>query len=253
MISLLSDKAVLMASDFSKSADTPLLLRFRYYADARKTYISPWQLVREASPAVACFVNPLFAAQEKWASISSQDRAEFRRMRKREFSDYLLPEEVFARFKVIYDEMMRIRVAISAAIISQSGADEFCRLDRGEGESAGITFVYRNGTLWSSLRTLTREQWIALIDRARANDEMMLTALTQGSSGIPAATDNRFISIEVRREVWRRDQGTCVKCGSQQRLEFDHMIPVAMGGGSTARNVQLLCENCNRTKGATLG
>jgi hypothetical protein len=53
----------------------------------------------------------------------------------------------------------------------------------------------------------------------------------------------------VRHEVWRRDQGRCVKCGSQEKLEFDHIIPHSKGGADTARNVQLLCERCNRIKG----
>jgi 5-methylcytosine-specific restriction endonuclease McrA len=44
-----------------------------------------------------------------------------------------------------------------------------------------------------------------------------------------------------------------MNCGSQERLEFDHIVPVAMGGSGTVRNVQLLCETCNREKGATLG
>lgn len=52
----------------------------------------------------------------------------------------------------------------------------------------------------------------------------------------------------VRNEVWRRDQGRCVKCGSQYNLEFDHIIPLSKGGSSTARNLQLLCETCNRKK-----
>jgi 5-methylcytosine-specific restriction endonuclease McrA len=43
-----------------------------------------------------------------------------------------------------------------------------------------------------------------------------------------------------------------VKCGSQRSLEFDHIIPVALGGSNTARNIQLLCEGCNRAKGAAL-
>jgi len=60
------------------------------------------------------------------------------------------------------------------------------------------------------------------------------------------------ISDSVRLFVWQRDKGQCVKCGSQQRLEFDHIIPVAEGGSSTERNVQLLCESCNRSKGATI-
>lgn len=56
------------------------------------------------------------------------------------------------------------------------------------------------------------------------------------------------ISEELRHEVWRRDGGKCVKCGSQENLEFDHIIPISRGGSSTARNIQILCEKCNREK-----
>ncbi len=59
---------------------------------------------------------------------------------------------------------------------------------------------------------------------------------------------DRSISEEVRLKVWRRDSGKCVKCSSQERLEFDHIIPVSKGGSNTERNIQLLCENCNRKK-----
>ena len=58
----------------------------------------------------------------------------------------------------------------------------------------------------------------------------------------------RAISPEVRREVWRRDEGKCVKCGSRERLEYDHIIPFSKGGSNTARNIELLCESCNRSK-----
>ena len=60
------------------------------------------------------------------------------------------------------------------------------------------------------------------------------------------------IADEVKVFVWNRDGGRCVKCGSNQRLEFDHVIPVALGGANTARNLQLLCETCNRSKGASI-
>lgn len=60
------------------------------------------------------------------------------------------------------------------------------------------------------------------------------------------------IPEEVRLFVWRRDRGQCVRCGSRDRLEFDHIIPVIAGGSNTERNVQLLCESCNRSKGATV-
>ena len=60
------------------------------------------------------------------------------------------------------------------------------------------------------------------------------------------------IPEDVRLFVSRRDNGKCVRCGSQERLEFDHIIPVIAGGSNTERNVQLLCESCNRSKGATV-
>jgi hypothetical protein len=56
----------------------------------------------------------------------------------------------------------------------------------------------------------------------------------------------------VRFSVWRRDEGQCVKCGSRQLLEFDHIIPITDGGSNTERNIQLLCESCNRAKGSTI-
>jgi holliday junction DNA helicase RuvB len=61
----------------------------------------------------------------------------------------------------------------------------------------------------------------------------------EGREAIPSA---------VRREVWRRDNGRCVKCSSRKNLEYDHIIPVAEGGSNTVRNIELLCEVCNRAK-----
>jgi hypothetical protein len=60
------------------------------------------------------------------------------------------------------------------------------------------------------------------------------------------------LSEEVQLYVWNRDGGKCVKCGSQFNLEYDHIIPVSKGGSNTARNIQLLCEPCNRKKSKNL-
>lgn len=59
---------------------------------------------------------------------------------------------------------------------------------------------------------------------------------------------NRKISSKTKREVWRRDEGKCSNCGSRENLEYDHIIPVSKGGSNTARNVELLCQKCNREK-----
>jgi hypothetical protein len=46
------------------------------------------------------------------------------------------------------------------------------------------------------------------------------------------------ISGGVRLFLWQRDERKCVKCGSQERREFDHIIPVALSGSNTERNIQ---------------
>ncbi|WP_205710959.1 HNH endonuclease [Isoptericola sp. BMS4] len=61
------------------------------------------------------------------------------------------------------------------------------------------------------------------------------------------------IPQDVKITIWQRDGGRCVECSSNQDLEFDHIIPLALGGSNTMRNLQLLCAVCNGRKGATLG
>jgi hypothetical protein len=60
---------------------------------------------------------------------------------------------------------------------------------------------------------------------------------------------NRIIPTSVKLEVWRRDKGQCVLCGSKDNLHFDHDIPFSLGGSSiTAKNIRLLCARHNLEK-----
>lgn len=60
---------------------------------------------------------------------------------------------------------------------------------------------------------------------------------------------NRVIPTHVKVEVWARDKGQCVKCGSKENLHYDHDLPYSKGGTSlTAANVRILCMKCNLTK-----
>ena len=63
----------------------------------------------------------------------------------------------------------------------------------------------------------------------------------------------RHISQKVKDDVWNRDGGECTQCKSIENLEFDHIIPFSEGGANTYRNIQLLCEPCNRSKSDKIG
>jgi len=54
------------------------------------------------------------------------------------------------------------------------------------------------------------------------------------------------IPSDLRRVVFERDGGRCVECGSTFDLQYDHILPVALGGATTVENLQILCADCNR-------
>jgi 5-methylcytosine-specific restriction endonuclease McrA len=56
------------------------------------------------------------------------------------------------------------------------------------------------------------------------------------------------ITDELRRAVYERDRGACVQCGSSFNIQYDHILPVALGGATTLENLQILCADCNRRK-----
>lgn len=65
-------------------------------------------------------------------------------------------------------------------------------------------------------------------------------------------TSRENIPAALRAEVWRRDQGRCVECHSIQNLQFDHIIPIARGGATSAANLQLLCRQHNLAKHSSI-
>ena len=92
------------------------------------------------------------------------------------------------------------------------------------------------------------------IDKERRKFESLKRKYLPGSeTEKPREEDYRKIPEDVRIYVWRRDEGKCRKCGSKEKLEYDHIIPVSKGGSNTARNIELLCEKCNREKSANIG
>jgi hypothetical protein len=107
---------------------------------------------------------------------------------------------------------------------------------------------------WWEDDDLTADDVLALVherdERRQRQLDRAHAALALG--GMPRRR-RRPIPVEVRQAVFRRDGGRCVECGSDFDIQYDHVIPVALGGSSTVANLQILCAPCNRQKGAALG
>jgi hypothetical protein len=120
------------------------------------------------------------------------------------------------------------------------------------------TFTLYKGDVWASMHGFSDCDWSSMIRRqAQVNYDQPIElqqflSMCGGRevSAKSVGTYRERIPEHVRFEVWRRDQGKCVRCGSRQKLEFDHIVPVAEGGSNSARNIELLCESCNRRKGS---
>jgi hypothetical protein len=120
-------------------------------------------------------------------------------------------------------------------------------------EYDGRTWWRFKGEIFTEASQLSAEDVQALALQLRRDDEKTLARAHAEMRGEAAAARPREpIAESVRHEVWRRDGGRCVDCGSKENLEFDHIIPWSEGGANTARNLELRCEACNRKKGASI-
>lgn len=64
------------------------------------------------------------------------------------------------------------------------------------------------------------------------------------------------VTPSLRYDVMKRDGFRCCLCGRSANngieLEVDHIVPVSKGGSTTYSNLQTLCRECNRGKGAKM-
>ena len=109
----------------------------------------------------------------------------------------------------------------------------------------------------SRMHVTVSPSFMALLKKARAGeshvqpgatDEQVLTAALQlliEKQGKRTAS----VPAKVKREVVKRDGGKCQwpllgggVCGSEVRLEIDHVVPRGRGGPSTVSNCRILCQ-----------
>lgn len=113
-------------------------------------------------------------------------------------------------------------------------------------------WAFGDAYFWENAGYTAQDLKALLRDRERRQDQelrrahMMLNAESSGKQ------QRQAITKEMRRLVYERDGGACAECGGQFNLQYDHVIPVALGGATSIDNLQLLCQDCNLEKSASI-
>jgi hypothetical protein len=113
---------------------------------------------------------------------------------------------------------------------------------------------FQNKFYWESdgLRSGEVHALLAMQEQRKRRQIDTAQATFAMGSAPRTASGRRAIPDDVKVYVMRRDAGSCRACGSTTELQFDHIIPLAMGGSNEAENLQILCGPCNRSKSAGL-
>ena len=119
-------------------------------------------------------------------------------------------------------------------------------------ERGGRTYwAFERRVYWEDAG-LTAADVHALVRERERRTERTLARAHAALAG-EAAPRREPIPRAVRLAVFERDGGRCVECGSRFDIQYDHVIPLALGGANTAENLQILCAPCNQAKGDSLG
>lgn len=61
---------------------------------------------------------------------------------------------------------------------------------------------------------------------------------------------SKWIRLERRHAIYRRDGYACAYCRSTELLGLDHVRPRELGGGNASDNLVTCCHICNSTRRA---
>jgi hypothetical protein len=160
---------------------------------------------------------------------------------------------------------LRRHVFTAGRLVARRGvrAAELAQLDQEQRTTAvpvleapgGRTYWWCMGRFYWEDEGLSAHDVLALVHERHVRAQRRLArahATLEHDTDDAAARRREPIPRDVRRVVWDRDGGACVQCGEAFELQFDHVIPLALGGANTVDNLQVLCGPCNRTKGATV-
>jgi hypothetical protein len=117
----------------------------------------------------------------------------------------------------------------------------------------GTLWMFRDRYYWETEGLSDRQVYALLVQRELREQRKVRNAEAFVFGGGPRnGVSRQAIPDDVKQAVWVRDGGQCVLCGSRVELQYGHIIPVVLGGGDGANNIQIECGPCNRRKGGNI-
>jgi 5-methylcytosine-specific restriction endonuclease McrA len=160
------------------------------------------------------------------------------------------------RFSLLGSRFLLVERGAAAAIWRRG---RFAALMRAQDERPVALFERDGRTYWAFEGRVYWEDdelddadVLALVRERQRRARRALERAHAALAGEAAQPRREPIPRAVRLAVFERDGGRCVECGSAFDIQYDHVIPLALGGATTAANLQILCAPCNRAKGAAL-
>lgn len=104
---------------------------------------------------------------------------------------------------------------------------------------------YRDFKVWRSAGALSSRSF-------RERFKIILGKFLEYVPDLKLKDPKRLFDEGQKLAIYYRDKGICQLCKEKVSFgdaEFDHIAPWSKGGPTTVRNGQLLCQECNRTKG----
>jgi HNH endonuclease len=111
---------------------------------------------------------------------------------------------------------------------------------------------FRDRFWWDADRRSADDVKALALQRLGREDRMLKSAHALMKGAVNGRSGRAPIPPEVVRAVVERDGRRCVQCGSVEDLQFDHILPVSLGGATSVQNLQILCGECNRAKSDAL-
>jgi len=152
----------------------------------------------------------------------------------------------------------------SKRLITESSGWDLAKLEELELQSesyptafmvgAERTYWKYSGKWWVDNDGLSADDVYAILtSREKRSQQSLRRAHSIASmNSEPTQVLRGHISAELRQLIWSKYGGACSSCSSTVELQFDHIIPVALGGATSEENLQILCGPCNRSKGASI-